>query len=207
MLKIWGRLSSVNVQKVVWCADELGLDYERIDAGGAYGLTSSPEYLAMNPNALVPVIDDDGFVLYESNAIVRYLAARHSPGVLWPEDLRKRADADRWMDWQTNTYQPAMRDIFWQLVRTPVGKRDAALMENSRKECERLTAILDAHLEGRAFLTPHGVTAADIVLGCAAHRWLHLPVKREPRPNLERWYAGLKSRPGSRQVTSQVPLA
>ncbi len=206
MLKIWGRLSSVNVQKVVWCADELGLDYERIDAGGAYGLTRSPEYLAMNPNALVPVIDDDGFVLYESNAIVRYLAARHSPGVLWPEGLRERGDVDRWMDWQTNTYQPAMRDIFWQLVRTPAEKRDAATVENSRKECERLTAILDAHLDGRAFVTPHGFTAADIVLGCAAHRWLHLPAGRAPRPNLERWYAGLKSRPGSRQVTSQVPL-
>ena len=123
MLRIWGRLSSVNVQKVVWCADELGLAYERIDAGGAFGLTRTPEYLAMNPNSLVPVLDDDGFVLYESNAIVRYLAARHSRGTLWPEDLAKRADADRWMDWQTNTYQPAMRDIFWQLVRTPADKR------------------------------------------------------------------------------------
>jgi glutathione S-transferase len=99
-----------------------------------------------------------------------------------------------------------MRDIFWQLVRTPAEKRDAALVEASRKECERLTAILDARLEGRRYLTPRGFTAADIVLGCAAHRWLHLPAKREPRPNLERWYAELKSRPGSRQVTSQVPL-
>ena len=205
MLRIWGRLSSVNVQKVVWCADEIGLDYERVDAGGAFGLTRSPEYLAMNPNALVPVIEDDGFVLYESNAIVRYLAARHSRGVLWPEALRERADADRWMDWQTNTYQPAMRDIFWQLVRTPAEKRDAAAVESSRRECERLTAILDVHLEGRRHLTARGFTAADIVLGCAAHRWLHLPLEREPRPNLERWYAEVSSRPASRQVTS-LPL-
>ncbi len=206
MLKIWGRLSSVNVQKVVWCADELGLACERIDAGGAFGLTKTPEYLAMNPNSLVPVIEEDGFVLYESNAIVRYLAARHSKDTLWPESLRERADADRWMDWQTNTYTPAMRDIFWQLVRTPAEKRDAAALEASRKECERLTAILDAHLEGRRYLTPHGFTAADIVLGCAAHRWLNLPVQRTPHPNVERWYAELKSRPASRQVTSQVPL-
>lgn len=206
MLKIWGRLSSVNVQKVVWCADELGLEYERIDAGGAFGLTRTPEYLAMNPNSLVPVIDDGGFVLYESNAIVRYLAARHSPGALWPDDLRLRADADRWMDWQTNTYQPAMRDVFWQAVRTPVEKRDAAALEASRKESERLSAILDAHLAGKQWVTPHGFTAADIVLGCAAHRWLNLPLAREPRPHLERWYAALRSRPGSRQVTSQVPL-
>ena len=206
MLKIWGRLSSVNVQKAVWCADELGIAYERIDAGGAFGLTKTPEYLAMNPNSLVPVIEDDGFVLYESNAIVRYLAARHSKDTLWPDDLRKRADVDRWMDWQTNAYTPAMRDIFWQLVRTPAEKRDAAVIESARQECERLTAILDTHLAGKPHVTAHGFSAADIVLGCAAHRWLHLPLQREPRPNVERWYAALKSRPGSRQVTSLVPL-
>ena len=206
MLKIWGRLSSVNVQKVVWCADELGLDYERVDAGGAFGLTRTPEYLAMNPNSLVPVIDDDGFVLYESNAIVRYLGARHPQGALWPEDPRKRADADRWMEWQSSAYTPAMREIFWQLIRTPAEKQNAAVIESSRKECERLTAILDAHLVGKRYLTPHGFTAADIVVGCAAHRWLHLPITRAPRPNLERWYADLKSRPGSLQVTSQATL-
>lgn len=206
MLKIWGRLSSVNVQKVVWCADELGLAYGRVDAGGAFGLTRTPEYLAMNPNSLVPVIDDDGFVLYESNAIVRYLGARHSQGALWPDGLRERADADRWMEWQSTAYTPAMRDIFWQLVRTPAEKQNAALIESSRKECERLSAILDAHLAGKRYLTAHGFTAADIVVGCAAHRWLHLPIAREPRPHLERWYADLKSRPGSLQVTSQATL-
>jgi glutathione S-transferase len=204
MLKIWGRLSSINVQKVVWCADELGLAYERIDAGGAFGLTKTPQYLAMNPNALVPVIEDDGLVLYESNPIVRYLTARHAPGVLWPEGLAQRADVDRWMEWQSTAYGPAMRDAFWQLIRTPVEKRDAAAIERSRAESERLSGILDAHLASRAHLTPDGFTAADIVVGCAAHRWLNLPVAREPRPNLERWYAALKSRPGSRQVTSQA---
>jgi glutathione S-transferase len=203
MLKIWGRLSSVNVQKVVWCADEIGLAYERVEAGGAYGLTKTPEYLAMNPNSLVPVIEEDGFVLYESNAIVRYLAARDSPDGLWPNDLRKRADADRWMEWQSTTYTPAMRDAFWQLIRTPAEKRDATALGNSRKECERLSAILDAHLAKTRFLTDHGFTAADIVVGCAAHRWLHLPITREPRPHLERWYNEIKSRPGARQVTSQ----
>ena len=206
MLRIWGRLSSVNEQKVVWCADELGLAYERVDAGGAFGLTKTPEYLAMNPNSLVPVIEEDGLVLYESNAIVRYLAARHSKDTLWPGDLRKRADADRWMEWQSNTYTPAMRDIFWQLIRTPVDKQNPAVIEASRKECERLTGILDAHLAGKRYVTAHGFTTADIVLGCAAHRWLNLPVARAPRPNLARWYAELKSRPGSRQVTSQTTL-
>jgi glutathione S-transferase len=205
-LRIWGRLSSVNVQKVVWCADELGLAYERVDAGGKFGLTKTPQFLAMNPNSLVPVIDEDGFVLYESNAIVRYLAARDSSASLWPADLRERADADRWMEWQSNTYTPAMRDAFWQLIRVPAAERNPAAIEASRKECERLSAILDAHLAQTRYLTAHGFTAADIVVACAAHRWLHLPVAREPRPHLERWYGELRSRPGSLQVTSQTTL-
>src|SRR5262249_32602906 len=114
MLKILGRLSSVNVQKVVWCADELGLAYERTDVGGSFGGNKTPEYLAMNPNGLVPVIQDDGFVLYESNAIVRYLGAKDERATLWPREARKRADVDRWMEWQSTSYTPAMRDAFWQ---------------------------------------------------------------------------------------------
>ena len=206
MLKVWGRISSINVQKVVWCADELGLAYERVDAGGKFGGNKTPEYLAMNPNGLVPVIEEDGFVLYESNAIVRYLAARDSPGKLWPDDLRKRADADRWMEWQSTSFTPAMRDIFWQLIRTPEAERNLALVEKSRAETERMAAIVDAHLAKHRFMTDHGFTTADIVIGCAAHRWLNMPVKREPRPNLERWYGEVRSRPGARQVVSQ-PIA
>ena len=202
MLRIWGRISSINVQKVVWCADELGLEYERIDAGGAFGVTKTPEYVAMNPNSYVPTIDDDGFILYESNAIVRYLAARHSRGTLWPEDLQARADADRWMEWLSTTLVPALRDAFWQLIRVPAAQRDMAAVEKSREASERLMGILDAQLARGRYLTPHGFTAADIVTGCAAHRWFSLPLQREPRPNVERWYAELKSRPGSRQVTS-----
>lgn len=202
MLRIWGRLSSVNVQKVVWCADELGLAYERIDAGGAHGVNDTPDFLAMNPNGLVPVIDDDGFVLYESNAIVRYLAARPGAGALWPAELRARADADRWMEWQSTSYTPAMGPAFIQLVRTPPERRSAEVTEASRARTERLAAILDAHLAGRRYLTGDAFTAADIVVGCATHRWLHLPLERAPRPHLERWYSELHARTGSRQVTS-----
>ena len=202
MLRIWGRLSSVNVQKVVWCCDELGLAYERIDAGGAFGLNDTPQYLAMNPNGLVPVIEDEGFILYESNAIARYLAAKHGTGTLWPGDPRARADVDRWMEWQSTGYTPAMLQAFWQLVRTPPEKRDAAAVEASRVKGEKLSAILDRHLAGRDFIAANAFSPADIVVGCAAHRWLGLPMAREPRPNLERWYASLKSRPGARQVTS-----
>lgn len=140
MLRIWGRLSSVNVQKVVWCAHELSLDHERIDVGGAFGGVDTPEFKAMNPNGMIPVIedglDDAGdtrFVLWESNAIVRYLSARYGPGNLYPLELHERADADRWMDWQTTSYSPSMVDAFLQLVRTPEDQRDAARIERSRQ--------------------------------------------------------------------------
>ena len=204
MLRILGRISSINVQKVVWCADELGLAYERIDVGGKFGGNDTPEYLAKNPNGYVPVIEEDGFVLYESNAIVRYLAARAAAKKLWPEDLRERADADRWMEWQSNTYSPAMRDVFWQLVRTPADKRDAAAIEGSRAKSEKCAAILDAHLAKRRYLTGERFTAADVVVGCSVHRWLNLPLERVARPNLERYYGELKARPASRQVTAQA---
>ena len=204
MLRIWGRVSSVNVQKVVWCADEIGLACERIDVGGKFGGNDTPEYLAMNPNGLVPVIDDAGFVLYESNAIVRYLAAKHAAGTLWPHDLQRRAAVDQWMEWQATNYTPAMWAAFWQLIRTPAETRDAKVIEASRAKTDKLAAVLDSQLAGRRFLCGEEFTAADIVVGCAAHRWLNLPVERTPRPQLERWYAELKSRPGSRQVTSQA---
>ncbi|HET6264182.1 MAG TPA: glutathione S-transferase family protein [Usitatibacter sp.] len=203
MLKIWGRLSSVNVQKVVWCADEMGLAYERIDAGGKFGRNDTPEYLAMNPNGLVPVIEDDGFVLYESNAIVRYLAR---DAALFPADPKRRADVDRWMEWQSTAYTPAMWAAFWQLIRTPADKRDAAAVEASRAKSEKLSGILDTQLADRRYLTGEAFTAADIVVGCAAHRWMNLPLQRERRPHFERWYADLAARPGSRQVTTQVPI-
>ena len=204
MLRIWGRITSINVQKVVWCADELGIAYERIDAGGSFGLTKTPEYIAMNPNSVVPTIDDDGFVLYESNAIVRYLAAKHPGAGLWPEALRDRADVDRWMEWLSTALVPAMREAFWNLIRVAPEARDAAAVERSRESSEHYFAILDRQLAKNRYLTPYGFTAADIVTGCAAHRWLNLPLAREPRPHVERWYAELKSRPGSRQVTSLV---
>ena len=203
MLKIWGRLSSVNVQKVVWCADELGLAYERVDVGGTFGGNDTAEYLAKNPNGLVPVIEDDGFVLYESNAIVRYLVAKHSEGTLWPRDPHQRADVDRWMEWQSTGYTPAMLVSFWQLCRTPPEKRDAAAIEASRTKGEKFAAVLDRHLEGREFVANAAFSPADITVGCATHRWLGLPMEKQARPNIERWYATLKSRPGARQVLSQ----
>jgi glutathione S-transferase len=205
MLKIWGRLSSVNVQKVVWCANELGVAYERIDAGRQFGIVGTPAYEKLNPNRLVPVIEDDGFVLWESNAIVRYLCAKHSLGRLYPEPLAGRADADRWMDWQGAELSPSMSKAFVQLVRTPAGERDVALADASVQAARPLMRILDRHLADRAFVCGERMTMADIPLGCAAHRWFGLPIEHEALDNARRWHAQLMSRAAARGVLT-LPL-
>lgn len=204
MLKIWGRLSSVNVQKVVWCADELGLNYERVDAGGAFGMVNTPEYLAKNPNGLVPLIEDDTFVLWESNAIVRYLANRYGEGSLWPGDPRTRASADRWMDWQGVTFNPGLNPAFVQLVRTAPEKRDAAAIETARAATEKRLHLLDQHLAHHRYVTGDNFTMGDIPLGCSVDRWMKLPLPRETHPHVERWYASLRTHAGARQVVEGV---
>ena len=199
-LRIWGRLNSINVQKVVWVARELELPFERIDAGGAFGGNRTPEYLRMNPNGKIPVIDDDGFVLWESNAIVRYLAARHGQRTLWPDDPRARADADRWMDWQATELTPAMRDAFMQLIRTAPEQRSPAPIAASSAATETMMTILDAHLAGRDYLCGERFSPGDIAVGTAVHRWFGLPQPREPRPQVERWHRRLVTRPAAAGV-------
>ena len=202
-LKIWGRLTSVNVQKVMFCVEELALPHERIEAGLAYGIVDTPEYLAKNPNGLVPLIDDDGFLLWESNAIVRYLAGKHATGSMLPSDAQRRADADRWMDWQTTTLQPAMGGAFMNLVRLPPEKRDATAVEPSRKRSEACVAILEGALARHQFVAGDSLTIGDISLGPAIHRWLNLPLDRERRPHVERWYGELWQR---RSAQRALPL-
>jgi glutathione S-transferase len=212
-LKIWGRLSSINVRKVVWCAQELGLAFERTEAGGKFGVVQTPDYLAMNPNALVPTIeadhDDRGeaaagrFRLWESNVIVRYLCARHAPGDLYPEPLAARFDAERWMDWQQTTLNPAGRDAFMQWVRTPADRRDDAAAARSVRSTEALLGLLDAHLAAREFMTGDRFTMADIPIGCELHRWFGLPTAHYQRPtwpHVERYFAALRGRAAGRGV-------
>jgi glutathione S-transferase len=212
MLQIWGRLSSINVRKVVWCAQELGLALQRTEAGGRFGVVQTAAYRALNPNALVPTIevDDAGangrFQLWESNVIVRYLCARHSRGDLYPEPLPARFDAERWMDWQQTTLNPAGREAFVQWVRTPVEGRDAAAAERSAKATERLMAMLDAHLATRASMSGDRFTMADIPIGCELHRWFGLPAAAYARPtwpHLERYFVALRTRPAARGVLDQ----
>jgi glutathione S-transferase len=202
---LWGRINSINVQKVVWCLDELGLPYERRDVGGPFGYPAS--YTAMNPNPLVPTLEeDDGFTLWESNAIVRYLASRHSDGNLYPGDLRVRADADRWMDWQTTNATAAMRDVFWHLVRLKPEERDPEAAEASRAASEEKSRILDAHLADRPFMAGDAFTMADIPIGCHVNRWYALPIERPDLPNLRAYYDRVRERPGARNVVS-LPLS
>ncbi len=197
MRRLWGRLSSVNVQKAVWGLEEVGLAYERVEAGGAFGRVRDPDYVAMNPNSLVPVLEEDGFVLWESNAILRYLARGQAAHGLWPEDPREAALVDQWLDWQATRFTPATRDAFWQTVRTPAEQRDQAVIDRSVAASEACAALLDAHLMGRPFLVGDRFTAADIAAGAAAHRWLHLDVTRTERPALRAWYERIRTRPAA----------
>ncbi len=205
MLKIWGRLNSVNVKKALWAMEELRLPYHRIDAGMQFGVNKTPEYLRMNPTGLVPTIDDDGFILWESHSIVRYLAAKHGAGTLWPTDLKARADADRWMDWAF-TFLNAFRPVFWGLVRTPPEKRDMNAIEEGRKKCAELLAVPEQGLAGKAYLAGEAFTMGDIPLGCHVHLWMRLPIERPSHPNLTAWFNRLCARPAFKKIVD-IPLS
>lgn len=196
MRKIWGRANSSNVMKVVWLLEELGLPYERLDVGGSFGKTDTPEYRAMNPNGLVPTLrEDDGFVLWESNAILRYLCQAHAPGsALWPKDVHARANVDRWMDWQQTTLGPPIGVVFWGLVRTPPEKRDQAAIDAAIKTCTRVWEILEAELKRHPYVGGAEFTLGDIPLGVHVHRWFTMAFDRPPLPHLEAWYKRLRER-------------
>ncbi|HEX7839962.1 MAG TPA: glutathione S-transferase [Kofleriaceae bacterium] len=200
MLKIWGRISSLNVRKVVLAAAEAGIPFERIDAGAAFGIVKTPEYLARNPNGLVPLVEDDQVQLWESNVIVRYLCARHAPDTLYPLALPRRFDAERWMDWQQTTLGPAGRTAFLQWIRTPADRRDAQAIAQSVAATEPLMALLDQHLSHQPFMAGDRFTMADLPIACEVHRWINLPQPRTERPHLDRWYEAILARPSSRGV-------
>lgn len=195
MLKILGRNNSINVIKVLWCAAELGLKFERLDIGGAFGGNDQPDYRAKNPMGRVPTIEDDGLILWESQSIVRYLAARHGVGTLWPADPGQRAKSEIWMDWYISHLHAPMTVIFWGLVRTKEGDRDMAAIEKAKQEANSLWSLLDTHLDGKAFVGGDALTTGDIPVGAAAFRYYSLVRDRPKMPNLDRWYAALGERP------------
>ena len=210
-IHIWGRLSSLNVRKVVWAAQEVGVAFERTDAGLAFGINKTPEYLRKNPNALVPLLEDGDFMLWESNVIVRYLCAKYAMGSLYPNDLRERFDAERWMDWQQTSFNPAGFNAFYQLVRAAPEQRNADLVRRSIAATEPLLAMLDAHLAQRDYVGGQYFGMADIPLACEMHRWWGIGdarfaacgVNRQALsdfPHVKRWYTQILERPATRGV-------
>ncbi|MGH6912816.1 MAG: glutathione S-transferase family protein, partial [Geminicoccales bacterium] len=186
MLKIWGRTNSINVQKVMWAVGELGLEHERIDAGGAFGGLDTDAYGRLNPNRKVPTVEDGELVVWESNACVRYLAARYGAGTLWPEDPAQRAVADMWMDWQQTTLLSDMFVVFWGLIRTPEDKRDHAAIEAAAKRLGGLWPMLDDRLATRRFVAGDAFTMGDIPLGAVCYRYYGLPIEWPRLPHVER---------------------
>jgi glutathione S-transferase len=202
MLKIWGRVNSINVQKAMWAVGELGIPHERIDAGMAFGVVNSPEYRKLNPNGRVPTIDYDGFVLWESNVIVRYLYARHGK----PRSLEQGYSEEKWMDWTTSTVAAPLTTVFWQLIRTPADKRDNAAVEAALKQAADVWKIADDALAAQPYIAGREFSMGDIPLGCFVNRWFQLPIERPAHANLANYHERLKDRPAFRQHVRAIPL-
>jgi glutathione S-transferase len=196
MIKIWGRENSVNVKKVLWCAQELGLKYDHINAGGAFGVVDTPEYRAMNPNGLVPCIEDDGFILWESNAVVRYLCAKYDgAGTLLSADLQKQAIANQWMDWTTSMFASPFRDVLRNLIRLPAEQRNMSVVEKGVRDCSHHLGILDAALAKTPFLSGEMFGMGDIPMGCLVYGWLKMPIQHPQLAHVDAWYNRLAQRP------------
>ena len=195
------------MQKVIWALGEMKLPFERIDVGGAFGKTKDPFYLAMNPNSLVPTLEEeDGFTLWESNSIVRYLAAKHANRVLEPADLKTRARAQMWMDWQLSVMAPALTPVFWGLIRTPPEKRDPAAIAAGKTKSIEAAQMMNDQLAKTQYLAGDAFSYGDIPVGIMAYRFVQLVPERPAMPNLDRWYSAISSRPAFKEQVASVPL-
>jgi glutathione S-transferase len=206
MLKIWGRNTSSNVQKAMFAVGELGLAYERIDVGGAFGMNREPAYLAMNPNGLVPTLDEDGFLLWESNSIIRYLATKFGAGTLEPADLRTRALASKWMDWQLSVFGPAITPVFWGMIRTPAGQRDHKAIDDGRVKSTAAVKILDDQFAKTPYAAGDAFSMGDIPIAIMSYRYRELVPERPAFKNFERWYAAIAGRKAFKEHVSSIPL-
>jgi glutathione S-transferase len=206
-MKVWGRLSSINVRKVVWAACETGAPFTRTDAGAAFGVVDTPAYRQLNPNALVPTLQHDDLTLWESNVIVRYLAHRFPDAALLPATMAQRFVAEQWMDWQQTTFNRAGREAFIQLIRTPQPQRSETQIAQSVAATMPLLQQLDRHLADHRYMVGDDFSMADIPLGCEMHRWFGLPLAHDlpALPHLQRWFDALRQRPASRGILD-LPL-
>ncbi len=206
MLKIWGRKNSSNVQKVMWAVGETGVAHEHTELGGAFGGNREPSFLALNPNGLVPAMQDGDVVLWESNAIVRYIAAKYGAGRLAPTDPAMRARADQWMDWQQTAVNAPMVTTFWGLIRTPEDKRDHAAIAAGRARYNEVMAILDMHLAKTPYVAGDTFCMGDIPSAIMAHRYLYLFPDHLPLRNLQRWYDAVVARKAFQDHVAAIPM-
>lgn len=209
MIRIHGRNTSSNVQPVMWLAAELGLDVERLDVGGAFGGTDTPAYRAMNPNGKIPVMEDGDLVMFESQAILRYLAARYGQGALWPDCAQARAPADQWMEWAKTSVGPDFNyKIFWQLVRTPAASRDHALVQSGIEACKVLMPMADAQIARQGWMAGDAITLADFTFATQLFRYYTLDFDKPTTPHLDEYYKRLTERPAYAQhvMVSFEPL-
>ena len=205
-MKLWGRITSINVMKVLWALDELGLEYEREDAGMDFGVIDTPEYLELNPNGRIPTLEDEEIVLWESNTIVRHLAECYGEGSLLPDDYYDRALASQWMDWQQTTLHSDLTYIFWGDIRNSLEHQNLQRKAKNVEQLNRAWGVLDYWLTERDFVVGDRLTMADIPLGCAAWRWHNLEIEHLHFPNMARWYSHLKTLPAFTEHVAK-PLA
>lgn len=206
LTKIWSRRSSSSAQKVFWALEELGVPYEQVDAGRSFGVVGEAAYLEKNPNGLVPTLEEpDGFTLWESNAIVRYLAAKYGEGGLWPTDPQRRADADRWMDWATTTAIPAINPLFGKLVLHPVATTTQAEIDGHIQASDVVLKRLAITLERQPYVAGDHLTVGDIPLGMIINRWFTLPITRPSLPVIEAYHQRLSARPAYRRNVIEAP--
>jgi len=194
MVRVLGRASSINVQKVMWLGAEIGLDIEREDIGGPFGGNDTPEYLAKNPNGKIPVLEDGELILWESHTIVRYLAEVYGSSPWWPAKIEDRYHANQWMDFYTSTLHPHMTSMYYTLIRTAPEDQDHASLKKAVSEAGKAWVIVDAHLAKNKFMTGTAPTMGDIPLACASYRWHNLDIERPDLPHLKAWYETFAAR-------------
>jgi glutathione S-transferase len=207
MLTILGRATSANVQKVTWLCDECKIEFKREDIGGPFGGNDKPEYLKLNPNGRVPCVIDDGFVIWESNAILQYLGSKHAQGSWYPTDLKARGRAVQWMDWALSTYSTAHGPVFMGLIRTPADKRDMTAIGKARDGWSKQVAMLDNHLAGSKYIAGDTITIGDMPVAIFTWRWFGLPIQRENYANVKRWYDSIAARPAFKKNVIDIGLS
>ncbi|WP_340610666.1 glutathione S-transferase family protein [Xenorhabdus bharatensis] len=200
MLTVWGRKNSSNVKKVLWCLEELNVPYQQIDIGGKFGKLDDPNYLHMNPNGVIPCLQDGDFTLWESNVIVRYLAEKFGKNTLYPNDIKEKYNIEKWMDWTgCNLFSP-IKQLMISLVRTPEAQRDQKVIAQALAEIERLLKIADEALSQQTYLSGDKFGMADIALAPFIYPWINVMTERPSLPNLERWYQLMTERPAFQKI-------